>query len=164
MTIIGEIKYGKEIGLSPSHKFMWLACLDCKQERWVAIQNNKPRTLRCQHCNSCFVGHLNWVKGKTNHKQGYILTHLEPNDFFFPMTYGNKYVFEHRLVMAKYLGRLLQPNEIVHHKNNNKKDNRIDNLLLTTRNHHNAIGYQEGYQLGYEQGYKQGELEAKKGK
>lgn len=46
------------------------------------------------------------------------------------------YIAEHRLVMEKRIGRYLNENEVVHHKNENTIDNRIDNLVLMTNSEH----------------------------
>ena len=54
------------------------------------------------------------------------------------------YVLEHRIIMENHLGRLLNSNEVVHHKDENKKNNDISNLeVLSDIEHvrlHSSIG------------------------
>lgn len=61
-----------------------------------------------------------------------------------PSAWPNGYVYEHRLVVEKRIGRLLQPGEVVHHRNEVRDDNSDDNLeLLSTldhmRHHHRPL-------------------------
>jgi hypothetical protein len=41
-----------------------------------------------------------------------------------------EYLLEHRVVMARAIGRALRPEEQVHHVNHLKTDNRLKNLML----------------------------------
>ena len=73
-----------------------------------------------------------WKGGRHVHKRGYVYIY-SPNH---PKKNSYHYVYEHRLVMEKHIGRYLSENEIIHHINGVKDDNRIENLVITDpRNH-----------------------------
>ena len=156
MPKIGEVRKGTEIGGRWPNKYIWQPCLDCGIERWVSFQvkRNMPKGLRCHKCQNDLKAQAargpnspNWRGGRRLSKQGYILIKLQPNNFFFGMAKGDNYIFEHRLVMAKYLGRCLHRWEIVHHKHTqypsgsveDKQDNRIENLQLVSSDKHSQI-------------------------
>lgn len=46
------------------------------------------------------------------------------------------YVPQHRCVMERKLGRILEKNEIIHHVNHCKHDNRIENLQIVSSKEH----------------------------
>lgn len=83
-----------------------------------------------------------WAGGKYK-MRGYVMVSLEtltPEDRALaePMaTRSNqRYVPEHRLVMARALKRPLEASEVVHHRNGVKDDNRPENLQLKSHSEH----------------------------
>ena len=78
--------------------------------------------------------HVQWKGGRVKTVSGYIWIHC-PNH---PRS-NHGYVYEHRLVMEKYLGRYLKNSEIVHHVNHVRNDNRIENLTVLSKHKHHAI-------------------------
>lgn len=155
----GEIRSANEINYKGYSKYIWHPCIDCGELRWVRLRCGKPTKLRCLSCSSKRKPHKsgadahNWKGGKRKDLDGYIHIKLQPDDFFYPMANSGGYVREHRLVMAKHLGRCLQPWELVHHKNGVKDDNRYEQLKLTTRGSHireHSKGYRDGYRRGYQ--------------
>lgn len=56
-----------------------------------------------------------------------------------PNATKNGYILEHRIIMENHLGRILNPNEVVHHINEDKKDNRIENLQLMLVGEHERL-------------------------
>ena len=88
--------------------------------------------------------HPNWKGGRRNFR-GYISIYSPDH----PFRDKNNCVREHRLIMEKYLNRLLKPGETIHHINGIKNDNRIENLKLFSNNqehmlYHGLIGTIKG--------------------
>jgi len=168
MPNVGEIKKGTEVGYKSQSKHIWVACEVCGKYRWVPFIKAEPIYKLCCSCDSKKrigtrgfqqIGdkHHKWKGGRTIDPMGYVKVWLSPNDFFYPMVAKSGYVLEHRLVMARHLGRCLQSWEKVHHKgiqysdNENRGDNRIENLELTTQGSH-IREHQKGYRDGYLKG------------
>jgi hypothetical protein len=121
-------------------------------------QERKPRSLRdCESCGQPFKPErqdrrfcsvpcraavmrgekaVRW-KGGAKGRQSYVNVKADPSDpIAWAMRYASTdYVPEHRLVMARYLGRPLTRDEVVHHRNGVRYDNSLANLELWRTGH-----------------------------
>jgi transposase-like protein len=75
--------------------------------------------------------HHSWRGGRALDGNGYVLVRMDRNDpLYETMAKRSGYAAEHRLVVARFLGRPLTQQESVHHINGIKSDNRLENLQL----------------------------------
>lgn len=136
--VAGTIKRAKELGRVGRGFLIARPCKGCGIIRWQQI-NAKP-TL-CRKCAATIsrmqvLGDKSptWKGGRQTLKSGYILVVIPKDSPYAVMSNksdrGQPRVFEHRLVMAKHLGRPLESWELVHHKNGIRDDNRLENLEL----------------------------------
>ncbi len=140
-------RYASEFGYNPKKDYLMYKdqCPECGSEVWrrwkylgkicrVCANKHHSEQLKAQ------IGpkHPRY-KGHHKRHSGYMMIKLEEGDPFISMaSKRDRYVFEHRLVMARHLGRPLEPWEIIHHLGirhlqgsvENKSDNLIDNLEL----------------------------------
>lgn len=120
-----------------------LLCGKCKSKESVKVMNKKRKILIGKE-------HPGW-KGGTLNGRGYYIVTIKKDEPFFDMAVGSlhgnrKRILEHRLIMAKHLGRSLKSYEVVHHKNKIKTDNRIENLeIVNSRLEHACYNQMEVY-------------------
>uniref|UniRef100_A0A6H2A5E5 Uncharacterized protein n=1 Tax=viral metagenome TaxID=1070528 RepID=A0A6H2A5E5_9ZZZZ len=157
MTKIGETRLG-----SISHRTeVYKICPDCKQGFWSRADKEYP----C--CKSC------WAKeGRIALLGGYNYIKISETDLYYTMCPttalpGNGWLRLSRYTMAKHLGRCLEEDEQVYHKNLDSLDDNLNNLRVhkiverseedTRKTRAYKFGYKEGYDVGYEEGYGEGQ-------
>ncbi len=152
MHNIGDIERGTNLGYKScsQNRYIWLACPDCGRERWVMLSRCKSGpTPKCRFCSAKrnaakrdFKGAKNnqWKGGRRYDKShGYIEIWIPADSPYISMVkgrHGRQSLWEHRLVMAEFLGRPLESWEVVHHLNGIRTDNRIENLALANKHTH----------------------------
>lgn len=167
MPVLGEQRRGREIGKAPRQYFRWCSCHRCGNERWVQLGKGGPVSLMCINCYRIKTRH-HTTRSITD--RGYVILSIAEDHKYYkmarkPKKFKTALIFEHRLVMAEHIGRLLTREEIVHHKDGNKFNNNIENLELTSPGKHivdHGKGYQDGYRNGMDEGFKAGLELAKK--
>lgn len=108
----------KQMGLS-----LWMATKLIKQNG--AIVERRPMSGE---------KHQAWKGGRTM-SHGYVYVKVADDDPHADMRDARGYCFEHRLVMARKLGRSLREDETVHHKDDDHTNNKPDNLQLRQGRH-----------------------------
>jgi hypothetical protein len=83
--------------------------------------------------------HHAWVGGRHIAEDGYVRIWLTDDDPMYAMAQAHSkhggYCLEHRLVVARHLGRPLTEDETVHHIDNNPLNNSLENLQLRQGRH-----------------------------
>lgn len=133
-----KIKHGRDIGKKNTNRYVLARCPDCGIERWVSYSHfiSKDETSRGL-CLSCSQGRN--YKASRRIMKGYVYVRLRSSDPMISMADSRRNVLEHRLIMARHLGRVLLSSEYVHHKNKIGIDNRLENLKLLSRRMHNGL-------------------------
>lgn len=139
---IGDKVSAKKLGMSNDSLMVWVKCPDCENERWVRVSSYiAGRHIHCRSCSKYGARSAQWKGGlRYITANGYIRVWLPKSSPYIAMAARNrKGVMEHRLIMAKHLGRCLDAEEIVHHINGIRTDNRIENLeLISCKGRHNT--------------------------
>lgn len=140
-SIITEYQSGSSMRqLGDRYGVSWQTIRNRLREENVAIRSRGNTGL----AKRSGINSHKWNGGISTDSQGYVWVHtdLVEEDFRFMAQKGAKtsdghksYVAQHRLEMARKIGRPLEKNETVHHINGDKSDNSIENLQLRKGNH-----------------------------
>lgn len=148
MTDLTNLVFGKLTVLRPDgHKtwknkqkvLQWRCLCECGQEKSIhhySLLKGVSRSCGCLRTTSQKTGSQShkWKSGKTINKDGYVYLNRAPSKTY-KEGLVQKRVFEHIAVMVEHIGRPLNADETVHHKNGIRHDNRIENLELKSSSH-----------------------------
>lgn len=106
---------------------MWLCFCKCGNQKVIRGACLRAGTTKSCGCISRELASArNWKGGRSKTGDGYIKikksNHLNADK--------KGYILEHTFVMSEHLGRPLEKNENIHHKNGIRADNRLENLEL----------------------------------
>lgn len=104
------------------------------------LDKNKKEKKFCSR--SCYFNspRNKYNEGTKTKANGYVMIRVPSH----PNANPRGYVYEHRAVIEKEIGRFLTKDEVVHHINHNKTDNSISNLrLFETTNEHTTFHLKE---------------------
>jgi hypothetical protein len=95
------------------------------------MKGRKRSDPRFGPANPAWKGGVTYFKKKGNYKG---VRYVRAPEWARPMARADGYIMEHRLVMAKMIGRLLDRTEVVHHRDHNPANNLPKNLELWPSN------------------------------
>ena len=137
--------------LSPSGHTRYrirLRCSECGTARYVDVRN--LARMKSDLCGKCArLRPRIQMPTRTVDDRGYAKLYFPKGHSLSAMRDARGQIYEHRVIMARKLGRVLDPSEHVHHLNSDKTDNRPENLRLLDPHEHGSIHAKE-YGFGSE--------------
>ena len=116
-------------------------CQECKKSKFVfpsLAKNRKYGNFCSLDCLGAFRTRKLTGSLSANYKTGdvrdrdYVMVHAP----WHPNATNKNKVYLHRLIVEARLGRLLNEDEVVHHKDGNKENNYWENLEVMTQSEH----------------------------
>ena len=135
-------KIGKELNTDQQNVVYWAKAHGLWKTN-LSLSERVKDGLRKAFPNGAFGENASHWKGGRVVRAEYVLIYKPDH----PRAGKSGYVQEHRLVMEKHLGRLLKPDEIVHHKNGIRGDNRVKNLEVVKRGEHVSNHFKASHEV-----------------